>query len=142
MCPSSGVARISVSLPPELLKSLDEFVKRSGYDRSKIVQQAIRNTLSEMEWLQPSEEEVAGALITLYDHTVKGAEELLTDFQHDFRDVVQGSFHMHLDDRNCLEAIFVRGSINKVRELLQKIEGLKSVKQVKVSVIASNVITT
>jgi len=142
LSPPNGVARISISLPQELLKSLDELVKRSGYDRSRIVQQAIRNTISEMEWLQASEEEVAGALLTLYDHTVRGAEDTLTDLQHSFRDIVQGAFHMHLDDKNCLEAIFVRGRMKRVKELLQQIEGIKSVKQVKVSVIASKVITT
>lgn len=133
----SGVARTSISLPPELLRNLDEIVQKLGYDRSKLVQMAIRNIISEMEWLQSMDVEGAGALLTLYDHTVKGAEEALTDLQHEHREIIQGAFHIHLDDKNCLEIIFVRGGLQLIKSLLQRVEGLRSVKQVKASIITA-----
>ncbi|MEM2665344.1 MAG: CopG family ribbon-helix-helix protein, partial [Nitrososphaerota archaeon] len=77
-----GVARVSISIPPDLLKELDDMLKKIGYDRSKAIRIAIRNFLTDYKWTQESGD-VAGALILLYDHKSRGIEESLTDIQHE-----------------------------------------------------------
>ena len=46
-----GVARITISLPPPLLDEFDQVIVPMKLDRSKAMQQAIRDFLTEYRWL-------------------------------------------------------------------------------------------
>ena len=125
-----GVARISVSVSPELLKEFDATVKRMGFDRSKAVQAAMRNFLTDFR-LQEGRGTVAGALVMVYDHKVKGLEETLTDLQHRFESVISSTMHIHLSKHNCLEIVAVRGEVKKIQALAQELMTERGVKQLK-----------
>jgi CopG family nickel-responsive transcriptional regulator len=77
-----GVSRISVSVPLDLLNEFDETIARMGYDRSKVIQLAMRNFLTEYMWKYEEEEVASGTITIIYDHEIKGLEESLTDTQH------------------------------------------------------------
>jgi len=125
------VHRISVSIPPDLLEKFDLTMRRMGFrDRSKAIQAAMRSFITEFEFGQ-AEGEGAGAIIILFDHTVRGLEDALTDIQHDHRDIISSTMHVHLDERNCLEIIAVKGKAELIKNLSQKISGVRGVKQIK-----------
>jgi len=125
------VHRISVSIPPDLLEKFDLTMRRMGIrDRSKAIQTAMRSFITEFEFGQ-AEGEGAGAIIILFDHTVRGLEDALTDIQHDHRDVISSTMHVHLDERNCLEILAVKGKAELIKNLSQKISGVRGVKQIK-----------
>lgn len=70
-----------------MLTEFDETIARMGYDRSKAIQLAMRNFLTEYR-LECEEEGVAAGTVTIiYNHEVKGLEESLTDIQHLCRNV-------------------------------------------------------
>lgn len=129
-----GVERFSVSAPPELLKNFDELIGGLGQDRSKAIQQSMRLFLSEHKWIMGTGD-CSGAVIVTYDHGIHEAEEGITDLQHEFRDVVNSTLHLHIDDRNCLEIIAIRGKCAGVRELIDKLSTRKGVKQVRHTVL-------
>ncbi|MEM2876177.1 MAG: nickel-responsive transcriptional regulator NikR [Candidatus Bathyarchaeia archaeon] len=133
--PQSGVSRISVSVPSDLLRDFDLIVKEVGYDRSKAIQNAMRNFMTEYK-LQRVEGEGTGALLILYDHEVPGLDSSLTDVQHRYEDVINSSMHIHLDERRCLQIVAVKGDLKRVQALAKELmaqRGLVQFKQVIIS---------
>ena len=130
-----GVSRISVSVPPELLEEFDLLVKEMGYDRSKAVQKAMRNFITEYRFRE-LEGEGVGALLVLYDHETPGLDSVLTDVQHSYEDVITSSMHVHLDERRCLEIIAVKGMLSRIQDLAKTLMSKRGVIQFKQAVIA------
>ncbi|MEM2124812.1 MAG: nickel-responsive transcriptional regulator NikR [Candidatus Methanosuratincola sp.] len=128
------VERFSISVEPDLVREFDSIVERLNLNRSKAIQQAMRLFLSEHYWSK-IEGESAGAIVVVYDHGIRLAEEELTDLQHGFREVINSVLHIHIDERNCLEIIAVRGEAVKVKELTEALERSKGVKQIKHTIV-------
>ncbi len=128
----SRIVRTSVSLPRDLIKELDRFVDSIKSDRSKVVQQAIRNFLS-----IPHKEGdvVSGSLMIVYSHDERGLEEELTDIQHRFVNFIISNIHIHLDEHRCMLTIFVKGSFKDVQSLIRSITGKKGVLMVRESLV-------
>jgi CopG family nickel-responsive transcriptional regulator len=131
------VERISFSTPPALLKQFDESLKMLGYkDRSKALQIAMRNFVTEYAWKDREDEQGAGVILLTYDHESHGLQEALTDTQHQFRGVVNSTTHIHLDQSRCLEIISVRGEIGRIQRLAKQIMKKHGVTQLKLSTVA------
>jgi CopG family nickel-responsive transcriptional regulator len=128
------VARFSVSTAPELLHEFDQVTQNLGYDRSKAIQAAMRNYISDLR-LREGFGQVAGALVLLYDHETVGLEEKLTNIQHEHQDVISSNMHIHLTGDVCLEIIAVNGNIKAIRELAQKIMVQRGVMQVRMAAV-------
>lgn len=128
--------RISFSTPPSLLKQFDDSLRTLGYkDRSKALQIAMRNFVTEYAWRKEGGEPGAGAILLTYDHSSHGLQEALTDIQHEFRSVVNSTTHIHLDESRCLEIISVRGKMDRIQALAKDIMK-KRVMQLKLSTVA------
>ena len=128
----SGIVRVGVTFPPDLLKDFDELIAKMGYEsRSKAIQDAVRAFISEYKWLKEETGSRAGVIMVLYDHEVRGLEETLTDIQHDFQDVICSTLHVHLTKKDCLEAIAVRGEAQKIRKLAESLASKRGVKLLK-----------
>lgn len=106
-----------------------------NYDRSKAIQLAMRNFLTEYEWEYEEKGVVAGTITLIYDHEVKGLEENLTDIQHLQRNVIISNMHIHIDDRNCLLVIAVKGEIKSIKNLAKELMRMRGVKQLKLTTI-------
>ena len=132
----SKIVRVGVTFPPDLLKELDEMLGEMGYEsRSKAVQDSVRALVSEHKWLRKQKGTKVGVLVMLYDHEVKGLDEALIDAQHEHADVIYSSMHIHLSERECLEAIAVKGEVEEIRRLVQGLKTKRGVKQVKLSIV-------
>ena len=131
------VDRFSFSTPPNLMKQFDESLRAIGYkDRSKGLQVAMRNFISEYAWREREGRSGAGAILLTYDHESHGLQEELTDIQHEFRSVVNSTIHIHLDESRCLEIISVRGKMERIQELAKNIMRMRGVTQLKLSTVA------
>lgn len=131
------VTRFSVSLPPPLLKRLDETWKNMQYeDRSKAIHDAVRSFISEFEWMQKDSGQITGAVLVLYYLDKPGLLDEITKVQHQFKNVISSTTHLHLEENKCLEMIAVKGNTQEVRNLTQKLMAKKGVKQVKVAALA------
>jgi CopG family nickel-responsive transcriptional regulator len=126
------IVRVGVTFPPDLLKDFDTVISRIGYEnRSKAIQDAVSMFISEKKWLQNEKGIQAGVLTMLYDHEVKGLENELTDVQHHYARIICSTMHIHLSERDCLEAIAVKGDATKIRQLSEELTAKRGVKMLK-----------
>ena len=133
----SKIVRVGVTFPPDLLKEFDEMLDEMGYEsRSKAIQDSVRASVREHKWLQEQRGARVGVLVMLYDHEMKGLDEALIDAQHEHVDVIYSSMHIHLSERDCLEAIAVKGEAEEIRKLVQELKTKKWVKEVKLSIVS------
>ncbi|MEM0171458.1 MAG: nickel-responsive transcriptional regulator NikR [Thermoproteota archaeon] len=127
--------RFSATVPPSLLKEFDKLVKSLKVDRSKGIQIAMRNFITEESWRSLEPGEYAGIVLVTYDHSTPGIDEKLTDIQHHFLDLIAANVHVHLTAEDCMEAIIVKGNGNKIKNLSESVSSAKGIKQIKVSVV-------
>lgn len=131
------IVRVGVTFPPDLLKDFDEITGKMGYEnRSKAVQDAVRLFVSEKKWLQEEKGTQAGVLMLLYDHDVKDLESTLTHIQHHYANVICSNMHIHLSERDCLEAIAVKGDAREVRHLSDELAAKRGVKILKTMLVS------
>ncbi|MHA1506463.1 MAG: nickel-responsive transcriptional regulator NikR [Candidatus Asgardarchaeia archaeon] len=130
------VVRISISLPENLLLRFDEILKRRGYSkRSQGIREAMRNFIIENEIMEREGRKVAGAIVILYDHTVKGISDTLIDLQHAFSDIIKATIHIHLRKDKCMELLSVEGNVNKIRTFYNIIASERGVENAKMSIV-------
>jgi len=129
--------RISFSTPLSLLKQFDDSLRILGYkDRSKALQVAMRNFVTEYAWAKENGKRGAGAILLTYEHGSHGVQEELTDIQHGFRKVVNSTTHIHLDESRCLEIISVKGKIGDIQALAKRIMKRRGVAQLRLSTVS------
>jgi CopG family nickel-responsive transcriptional regulator len=132
------IVRVGVTFPPDLLKEFDDIINKMGYEsRSKAIQDAVRLYVSEKKWLREEKADQTGVLLMVYDHEVKGLESDLTETQHHHTRLISSTLHIHLSERDCLEAIAVKGKASEIRQLSDALttkRGVKILKEMIVSV--------
>ena len=129
---SSNLIRFGVSLSTDLLNNFDLYIQKQNYtNRSEAIRDLIRTELIKEEWTQ--KQEIAGAIIFIYDHHVKKLLEKTTEIQHEYEDLIISTQHIHLDHRNCLEIIAVKGQPNDAKNLCAKLKALKGIKHAALS---------
>jgi CopG family nickel-responsive transcriptional regulator len=128
---------ISLSLPTELLEELDSILgEHKSATRSEILRQALRSYLSEYKKLEELKGNIIATISVYYNKEEKN-EELLK-LQHKFSDMITAYLHSHLTGTSCLEVMVVKGSSNRLKELIDGLKANKPVKQIKVSVMATD----
>ncbi|HOW64090.1 MAG TPA: nickel-responsive transcriptional regulator NikR [Candidatus Paceibacterota bacterium] len=122
------VARFSVSLPPRLQKQLDTMVRAKGYaTRSMAVAEMIRGQIVD-HYQQYGDQEIAGTITLVYDHHKPHLQEILTRMQHDYRECIISTLHVHLDHHNCLEVLVVRGRAQAIKTMAEHLTTAKGIK--------------
>ncbi|MEM0489860.1 MAG: CopG family ribbon-helix-helix protein [Ignisphaera sp.] len=132
---SSKPMRIGVYIPKELAEEITRIMNEIGIDSvSKVVQEGLRLYIAEYRWR--TEGDVVGAIGIIYDHEVGHVDEELTDLQHKYIDIIVSSLHIHLDLRNCLIIIIVRGLSKTIKKFLEDIEKIRGVKMVRLMLMS------
>jgi len=125
---------ISLSIPDELLNELDTILGREWYaSRSEVVRQAVRKYISEYRELQVLKGEVIATITVLHEKVNKGNG---LELQHEFDDIVTAYLHSHLEEKNCLEVMVIKGSSERLKGLIDGLKANRYVKQLKFSVMA------
>ena len=131
------IVRVGVTFPPELLKEFDEITIKMGYEsRSKAIQDAVNLFISEKKWLKEEKTSQAGILLMVYDHEVRGLDRILTETQHHHSDLISSTMHIHLGERDCLEAIAVKGMASEIRHLSNELATKKGVRILKAMIVS------
>lgn len=121
------VKRFGVSLEQEMLEKLDELVKEHQFpNRSQAIRFLINRHQVEEKWT--GNEEVAGAIVLVYDHHKQDIPSRITSLQHGYHCLILAGQHIHLDESNCLEAITVKGKARKLIRLADKLKAIKGIK--------------
>lgn len=130
-------SRFGVSLAEELLREFDRLIGRKGYaSRSEAIRDLIRDYLAEEAW-KAGRGPAVGTVTLVYDHHVPDLQEKLTDIQHQHAGVVVSTLHVHLGRHRCLEVLVVRGKVNEIRALADRLIGARGVKHGKLTLAAA-----
>lgn len=128
--------RTSFSLPPKLLRDLDQVTRTMGFgERSKAIQTAVRNLVDQSRISSDPDALATGTIVLLYDHTKRRIDEMITEAGHHFGRLVVSTLHVHLEDPNCLNVVVVRGKVRTILELEQHFRKLRGITQLKFSYV-------
>ncbi len=132
----SKIVRVGITFPPELLKDFDEITGKMGYEsRSKAIQDAVTLFVSERKWIKQENTIQTGVILMVYDHDAKGLESELTETQHEHSSIITSTLHIHISERDCLEAIAVKGKASEIHHLSDELTTRKGVKIVKTTIV-------
>ena len=121
-----SVIRFGVSLEEHLMDALDKYVMENKFpNRSRAIRNLIEKNVVEKKW--KCNNEVAGAIVLLYDHHKRDISTKTNSVQHEFHKYVLSAQHVHLDHDMCLETIVVKGKAKQLTELADKLIALKGV---------------
>lgn len=120
------IKRFGVSLEDDLLLALDDYAVQNKFpNRSQAIRHLIRKNLVTQRW--EGNQEVAGAIVLVYDHHKRDLQHNSTQIQHDYHDLILSVQHVHLDHHHCLETIAVKGKADRLIELANQLIGLKGI---------------
>jgi CopG family nickel-responsive transcriptional regulator len=124
---SLPLARLSISLPGELLRELDAMVReRSLPSRSQMISELIRHELAEHGETQ-GETALAGTLTLIYAAAGGRVRHALAQAQGRFVKEIISSQHVFLEHDQSLEVLLVQGSAHRLLDLrtaLRKVRGV------------------
>ncbi len=129
----AGITRFGMSIDSSLIKKFDTLMERKGYpNRSKAIQDLIRDKLVEEEW-ESGDRETVGTITIVYNHHTRELDHALTDLQHQSFQQIVSALHIHLDAHNCLEVLVVKGKSKDIRKIADNLIGTKGVKHGKLT---------
>jgi CopG family transcriptional regulator, nickel-responsive regulator len=121
------VVRLGVSLEPELLTLLDNWVKeRNSRSRSEAIRALIRKELAEQELGDPNSDSV-GSVLLIYRHDAPQVLQRLTAVEHRWGDHIRSSSHVHLDGGSCMQLIGLVGRRDEVVNAAEDLRGVKGI---------------
>ncbi len=124
----TGVERVSVSLPPEVVAGLDGLARARGFEsRSAALAWVIREQLREEREENP-EALMAGSITLFFRQSRPGILEELAALKRKFIDEVIGTLQVQLTDGHLMEVLLVQGPVRKLRELTDAIVSCRGVK--------------
>lgn len=132
----SKIIRVGVTFPPDLLKDFDEITEKMGYQsRSKAIQDAVRLFVSDRKWIKEEDAVQTGIILMVYDHDTRGLESDLTETQHEHSSIITSTLHIHISEKDCLEAIAVKGKASEIRHLGDELTTRRGVKILKTTIV-------
>ena len=121
-----SVTRFGVSIKKELLEDLDELVRKRAFpNRSKAIAYLIEKFKVEQDWAEDAV--VTGAILLVYDHHKRDVVDQSIHIQHEYQPLILALQHIHVTHDACLETIAVKGRAGEIRELADKLIGMKGV---------------
>lgn len=126
----ASLARLSMSLPADLLHHLDLMVEeRELPSRSQLIAQLIRHALAEHEALTRPKEMLAGTITLVYRGDQGSVRHQLAATQHNFLKEVISSQHVFLEDDQSLEVLLVQGPAERLEGLCDALRSIRGVRQ-------------
>lgn len=124
-----------MSLSTQILRRFDAIMRRRGYQsRSEALREAMREFIDAGEWgLEEGENTLVVSILSGKD-APRGE---LFQLQHRFPEI-RTMLHTHLDAVNCLELLVAEGPNLRLKELVERVRRIKTVKQIKFMNTAAN----
>jgi CopG family nickel-responsive transcriptional regulator len=128
---ASLFARLSISLPPELVVQLDAMMAERGLpSRSQVIAELIRHELADFEARQ-MDPVIAGTITLIYRAESGRVRHALAQTQSAYLEEVISSQHVFLEDDQSLEVLLVQGPAARLRQLCDDLRRIRSVQQIK-----------
>jgi CopG family nickel-responsive transcriptional regulator len=127
------IVRFGVSMEKNLLAGFDELISSKGYaNRSEALRDLVRDHLVEEEW-RVEKKEMIGTITIVYNHHTRGLSDTLIELQHHFHNLIVSTMHLHMDEDNCLEVLVVKGMVDKIKTVADKLISTRGVKHGKLT---------
>ena len=134
---------ISITLPTDLLKKFDQFIKARGYySRSEAFRDAVRSLIAEAEVAKLETGTVAATMMITCEYARRDVDLRMSEIRHEFDDIVVENFHRHIDQQYCLEVFIAEGDYQRVLELIGRIRGMRGIQEVKATFLPLQAKTT
>jgi len=128
--PATQLARLSVSLPEQLLTELDVMVQERGLpSRSQMISELIRHALAEHGEKRTSAV-LAGTVTLIYRADNGRVRQALARTQSEYIKEVISSQHVLLEDDQSLEVLLVQGPARRLRSLCDDFRKVRGVQQI------------
>ncbi|WP_051526961.1 nickel-responsive transcriptional regulator NikR [Alkanindiges illinoisensis] len=121
------VSRITMSLPQELLRALDDMVTQRGFDsRSQAIADMIHQQV--MAHKQKLGNEVmVGTITLLYDRSMPNLQRQIADLQYQNLSEVISSLHVSLADNQMMEVVLIQGRACQLEKIANQLITLRGV---------------
>ena len=127
------MAIVSLSLPDQMLESMDEIQKSVGFSgRSELVRAAIRLMLEETREKDSMTGPTSAVLVVTHD---KDDEERVTRIKHKNEDIVRTHVHSKVNQQDCVELFLVQGDARTVVSMSKAFQRDKRVRNVRLVAI-------
>lgn len=121
--------RLTISLDADLATAFDAFARERGYQsRSEAMRDLVRQAVDARDLADNPQAPCVAALSYVYDHHVRDLATRLTAIGHDHHDLVITTTHVHLDHRDCLETMILKGPTRAVQGLSDRIRAERGVR--------------
>ena len=129
--PPPSLARLSVSLPAELLDELDVMVaERALPSRSQLIAELVRHALAEHSEDMPGAV-LAGTMTLIYRADRGQTRQELSRAQTAHLKEVISSQHVFLEDDQSLEVLLVQGPSERLNALCDNLRKIRGVQQLR-----------
>ena len=120
------ISRFGVSMDKDVLTALDSYVIENNFaNRSQAIRHLVEENAVVKKW--QCNNNVAGAIILLYDHHKSDITTKSNEIQHQYFDAILSTQHFHLNHDNCLEIIAIKGEAVRLTELSDMLIGMKGI---------------
>jgi len=131
MEPTPYLARLSVSLPTDLLARLDAMIAERGLpNRSQTIAELIRHELAEHSEGQ-ADAVIAGTITLIYRAESGRVRHALAQTQLAYLKEVISSQHVFLEDDQSLEVLLVQGPAERLQRLCDDLRKIRGVQQIR-----------
>jgi CopG family nickel-responsive transcriptional regulator len=121
------VARISMSLPEELLQELDQVVEELHFpSRSQAINLMVKEYILEHK-RKMGNDLMVGTITLFYYNSAPGLQKALADLQYHYIDEVISSLHVHLIHNQTMEVILVQGPAQKLQAIAEEMITMRGV---------------
>ncbi len=124
---------MNVSIPKKLSNQVEKILDGGEYSsRSELVRDALRNYIYDADVLTKVSGKVLGVMTVSYSLESRATTNSVLRLQHSFADIILSTTHIHMEHM-CMEAIIVKGNVDKVRQLLEKTKATRGILGVKLA---------
>jgi CopG family nickel-responsive transcriptional regulator len=132
--------RFTISLGDELAADFDRLIEETGYEnRSEAVRDLIRQALEKSRIESNKSKHCIAVVSYVYNHHEKTMADRLMNAQHEHHNIVMSTMHAHLDHDNCMEAVFLKGRADAVREFAGNLTAMSGIRHGAMNLISANV---
>lgn len=108
--------RITISIDDALLETVDRLGRQRGYQsRSEAMRDIVREAAVGDRAMMAGDAPCMATLTYVFEHETRDLARRLTLAQHDHHDLSVSTLHVHVDHRDCLEVMVLKGTVDQVR---------------------------
>ena len=129
ICSRRWMPIVSLSLPEQMLKSMDEIQSAVGFSgRSELVRAAIRLLLEDTRDKDSLSGRTTAVIVVGHD---KDDEEPVTRLKHRFEDIVKTHVHCRFSHEDCVEVFVLDGDGRQIASMTKEFEKERRIRSVK-----------